>query len=201
MTDMVEKHIQHALDSILAKTDHSHFIHVLYTILKELVINGCKANQKRIFFDERELQIKNEDDYKKGMEDYKAMFSEKMALEYGLKAKARGYYVLIDFHFDNTGIRIEVINNTPIAEQEESSMREKLKKAMSYNDIAEFYMDQAMQGDDSEGAGLGIALIIILLKGENIDPKYFRIMIKDDTTIARVEIPFSDAFVSKRDVN
>ena len=51
MTEMVEKHIQYALESILAKTDHSSLIHVLYTVLKELVINGCKANQKRIFFD------------------------------------------------------------------------------------------------------------------------------------------------------
>lgn len=199
MTAMVEKHIQHALESILAKTDHSNLIHVLYTILKELVINGCKANQKRIFFDELRLDIANPMDYKQGMERYKASFSEKMALEYGLKARTRGYYVMIDFDFNEHGMRIEVVNNTPIAKEEEASMREKLKKAMSYNDIAEFYMDQAMNGE-SEGAGLGIALIIILLKGEGIDPKYFRITIEEDHTVARVEVPFSDKFVSKRDV-
>lgn len=197
MTEMVEKHIQYALESILAKTDHSSLIHVLYTVLKELVINGCKANQKRIFFDEVNLNIQNPDQYKDGMSRYKASFSEEMALEYGLKARARGYYVLIDFIFTDDGFTMEVINNTPIAEEEEISMREKLKRAMGYEDIAEFYMDQAMQ-EDSEGAGLGIALIIILLKGEGIDPNYFRIIIQEDRTLARVEIPFNANFKSKR---
>jgi len=53
---------------------------------------------------------------------------------------------------------------------------------------------------EAEGAGLGLALIIILLKGEGVDPKYFRIIIEKDKTVARLEIPFTDKFVSKRDV-
>ncbi|MCB1170747.1 MAG: histidine kinase [Leptospiraceae bacterium] len=199
MTEMVEKHIQHALESILDKTQKAPLIHTLYTILKELVINGCKANQKRIFFDEVGLNIKDAAQYDEGIAKYRATFSEKMSLEYGMKARRKGYFVLIDFHFDDDGLTIEVVNNTPIAPQEEEAMREKLKKAMGYNDIAEFYMDQAMMGE-SEGAGLGLALVIILLKGEGVDPKLFRIMIREDRTIARLEIPFSDKFVSKRDV-
>jgi len=197
MTQAVEEHINYALESILAKTNHGNLIHVLYTILKELVINGCKANQKRIFFDENGLDLANSEDYKRGMVGYKESFSEEMALEFGLKARARGFYVIIDFNFSEDGFTMEVINNTPIAKQEEAIMREKLKKAMGYSDIAEFYMDQAMQGE-SEGAGLGIALIIILLKGENVDPKYFRIIIEEKRTVARVEIPFTDKFMSRR---
>ena len=199
MTEMVEKHIQYALESILDKTQKAPLIHTLYTILKELVINGCKANQKRIFFDEVGLNIKDAVQYDEGIAKYRATFSEKISLEYGMKARRKGYFVLIDFHFDDDGLTIEVVNNTPIAPQEEEAMREKLKKAMGYNDIAEFYMDQAMMGE-SEGAGLGLALVIILLKGEGVDPKLFRIMIREDRTIARLEIPFSDKFVSKRDV-
>jgi hypothetical protein len=197
MTDLVEKHIQYALESILKKTEHERYIHSLYTILKELVINGCKANQKRIFFEEKGLDIFNPDDYQKGLEEYKKNFSEEMAIEYGKKAKQKGLYVLIDFEFDENGLRIEVVNNSTIAPQEEKAMREKLKKAMGYNDLAEFYMDAAMHGE-AEGAGLGLALVIILLKGEGIDPNYFRIIIDKDKTIARLEIPFTDKFVSKR---
>jgi len=199
MTEMVEDHLRHAAESILAKTSRSNLIHVIYTILKELVINGCKANQKRVFFEERGYDIADPKQYAIGNEEYKKIFSEEMALEYGIKSKAKGLYVLIDFLFDPTGMTVEVSNNTPILAQEEASMREKLKKAMGYNDIAEFYMDQAMSGGETEGAGLGLALIIILLKGENVDPKYFRIMIDHDRTIARLEIPFTDKFVSKRD--
>ncbi|HMU81820.1 MAG TPA: histidine kinase [Leptospiraceae bacterium] len=200
MTEMVEDHIKHAIESILAKTNKSNLIHVIYTILKELVINGCKANQKRVFFEERGYNISDSQQYAVGNEEYKKIFSEEMALEYGIKAKAKGLYCLIDFLFDENGLTIEVSNNTTITPQEEASMREKLKKAMGYNDIAEFYLDQAMSGGETEGAGLGLALIIILLKGENVDPKYFRIMIDKERTVARMEIPFTDRFVSKRDL-
>lgn len=198
MTETVENHLQYSLESILKKTEQERLIHTLYTILKELVINGCKANQKRIFFEEQNLDILSAEDYKTGNDKYKETFSEKMAYEYGLKARTHGFYVLVDFIFDQNGLTIEVINNTAIATQEETAMREKLKRAMSYNDIAEFYMDQAMQGDN-EGAGLGLALIIILLKGEGIDPKLFRIHIENDLTTARLEIPFNEDFKSKRD--
>lgn len=198
MTDLVEKHIMFSLESILRKTEHERLIHTLYTVLKELVINGCKANQKRIFFEEQGLDLNDVSQYQKGMELYKQAFSEKMALEYGKKARQRGLYCMIDFEFDQDGIRVEVINNTAIIPAEERLMREKLKKAMGYNDIAEFYMDQAMSGEN-EGAGLGLALIIILLKGEGIDPSYFRILIQGEKTIARLEIPFSDRFRSKRE--
>jgi hypothetical protein len=76
-------------------------------------------------------------------------------------------------------------------------MREKMKKAMGYNDIAEFYMDNM---DNTEGAGLGIALIMILMKNEGIDPNLFRIVTTSTYTIARVEIPFTDKYVSIRSV-
>jgi len=52
--------------------------------------------------------------------------------------------------------------------------------------------------DNTEGAGLGIALIMILLKNEGIDPNLFRIITHPDRTIARVEIPFSENYVSIR---
>lgn len=97
MTEMVEDHIKHAIESILAKTNKSNLIHVIYTILKELVINGCKANQKRVFFEERGYNISDSQQYAVGNEEYKKIFSEEMALEYGIKAKAKGLYCLIDF--------------------------------------------------------------------------------------------------------
>lgn len=191
----VEENIQHAIELILDKLTYPTLVPTVYTIIKELAINACKANQKRIFFEERGYDIANTEHYSKGLQEYKQSFSETMSDEYGLKAKKKGYYCLINFQYNTDGITIEVINNTPIAKQEEKSLREKLEKGMAYDDIAEFYMDNA---DNAEGAGLGLALILIMLKGENIDPNYFRIIIGEDTTTARLEIPMTDNFQSKR---
>ncbi|EQA62225.1 MULTISPECIES: hypothetical protein [Leptospira] len=195
MTRSVEEHIQKAVGLILDRVTHPTLIPTVYTIIKELVINACKANQKRIFFKEKGLDLNDVSDYEKGVREYKSIFSEEMSESYGQKAKKEGYYCLISFYYSSDGIRIEVVNNAPITEQEEKSLREKLEKGMRYNDIAQFYLDNE---DNTEGAGLGLALILIMLKGEGIDPSYFRIIIREDITIARLEIPLTPNFQSVR---
>lgn len=194
----VEENIQKAIELILDKLTYPTLVPTLYTIIKELAINACKANQKRIFFEEKGLDITNPEDYSKGLQEYKKLFSEAMSEEYGLKAKKKGYYCLIHFQYNQDGLTVEVINNTPIAKEEEKILREKLEKGMGYDDIAQFYMDNA---DNAEGAGLGLALILIMLKGEGIDPNLFRIIIGKETTTARLEIPLSPNFKSKRHRN
>ncbi|RHX88375.1 MULTISPECIES: histidine kinase [Leptospira] len=198
MTHSVEEHIQEAVGLILDKVTHPTLVPTVYTIIKELAINACKANQKRIFFEEKGLDLNDAADYEKGVREYKNIFSEAMSELYGQKARKEGYYCLITFHYSFDGIRIEVINNAPVTQQEEKSLREKLEKGMRYNDIAQFYLDNA---DNTEGAGIGLALILIMLKGEGIDPSYFRIIIREDVTIARLEIPLTPDFQSIRKLN
>ncbi|MCB1174674.1 MAG: histidine kinase [Leptospiraceae bacterium] len=195
MNQKVEKYILHTITRILEKLDSPQLVEMIYTITKELSINGMKANQKRIFFEDQDLDINDPGQYDAGVERFKKEFSEEMNEKYGKRAIEMGIYVKILFMYNADGLCIEVINNTPIAPEEERRMREKMKKSMGYNDIAEFYMDNM---DNTEGAGLGIALIMILMKGQDLDPNLFRIMTLDDKTIARVEIPLTENYVSKR---
>ncbi|TGK07702.1 histidine kinase [Leptospira semungkisensis] len=196
ITRSVEEHIQQAIELILDKVTYPTLVPTVYTIVKELSINACKANQKRIYFEEKGYDLENFTEYKKGISEYRKLFSEAMAEEYGHKSKKKGFFCLITFDYSMDGIRIEVTNNTPVTAEEERSLREKLEKGMQYADIAQFYLDNE---DNSEGAGLGLALILIMLKGEGIDPSYFRILIRKDSTIARLEIPLTPNFKSVRD--
>jgi hypothetical protein len=192
----LEHYILKIITGILKKHGQERFIDMVYTILKELAINAVKANQKRIFFEDNNFDISNEVHYAEGIVKFKESFSDTMSDEYGKKCMQKGVYCQINFYHNNTGMYVEVANNTPVIRTEELRMREKMKKAMGYNDIAEFYMDNM---DNTEGAGLGIALIIILLKNDSIDPNLFRIITKADKTVARIEIPFTSDYVTLRE--
>ncbi|MCB1159841.1 MAG: histidine kinase [Leptospiraceae bacterium] len=195
MSSDVEVILRTKMEEILDGYNKSSMLATLYTIIKELSINACKANQKRVFFEERGMDITDEDIYASGMKDYKKILNEENLDEYGDKCKRSGYYCLVTFSHNSDGMTVVVENNTPIAYQEERAIREKLSKAMRYDDIALFFVDNA---DNTEGAGLGLALIVIMLKGEGIDPRFFRIFTSEDITLARLEIPFTDRFKSIR---
>lgn len=195
MNRAFEKYVLGLITHILGELNQTHFVEMLYTITKELTINGIKANQKRVFFEDLGLDITNEEEYDRGIKEYAKKFSEKMADEYGKRCLARGVYIQLRFQYSREGLLVEVTNNTPVIKTEEIRMREKMKKSMGYNDIAEFYMDNM---DNTEGAGLGIALIMILMKNEGVDPNLFRIKTHADRTVARVEVPFSDSYISIR---
>lgn len=195
INEKIEKLIQHTILLLLTRYGREDLMEMVYTIAKELAINGVKANQKRIFFEENRLDIYNDEDYARGVQMFKGAFSSAMNEVFGQKAKDRGIFVKLLLTHSTDGLCIEVENNAPITPVEERRMREKMKKSMGYSDIAEFYLDNM---DNTEGAGLGIALIMILLKGAGIDPGLFRIVTLPDRTVARVEIPFTDKFISKR---
>ena len=46
----LEERVQETLNEILAKYDKERLIPILYTVLKELIINATKANQQRDFY-------------------------------------------------------------------------------------------------------------------------------------------------------
>ncbi len=190
-----EETVLSLLNRVLKHYTSENYIPIIFTILKELTINACKANQKRIFFEEKNYDIGNPEHYEIGIKEFKKIFNESMGNFYGPLCKKKDYYCLILFEYDETGIRIEVRNNTLVTEQEEKSLREKLSKAMSYDDLAQFYMDNA---DNTEGAGLGLALIVIMLKSEGLDPNLFRISITEEYTSARFELPFNSEYKSLR---
>ncbi len=185
-----------SLNDILENFNKLNFVPILFTVLKELIINACKANQKRIFFEENNYNITNPEDYKKGIKEFKKIFSESMGDKFGPLCKQKDYYCLIIFDIDKNGIKIEIRNSSLIAPEEEKSIREKLAMAMKYDDLAKYYMECA---DNTEGAGLGLALIVIMLKSENIDPNFFRISVTETYTSARLELPFNNQFKSQRD--
>ena len=195
LTEQMERQIDFVIAAILKKYNRPELQSTLYSLAKELIVNATKANAKNTFFESLGLDIAKEEDYQEGMVKLKAALSEAWIKEYGLKAKEKELNVRIVFSHDKDGIRLEIINNLGIIPADERRIREKLQEGMNYEDLMSFYMNNA---DNTEGEGIGLVMNLLLLKGEQINPSLFRIATYENETIARLEVPLSDNFVSVR---
>lgn len=168
---------------------------VVYGCVKELLINATRANLKRTFFMKNNLDMNDMGQYVRGLSLMRRSIDTGEYQNYTESLHNQDRWVIFDLKHSKDGIRINVINNSEIIDVEEKRIRMKLRVAMKYTDIAEFY---SKEKDESEGAGMGITIIINLMKSAGLDPKLFRIWSKDETTIARIEIPFTDDYVPER---
>lgn len=177
---------------VLEKYKKTDLLPTVSMILKELALNAAKANFKRIMFESRKLELDNEADYELGMRDFRAAISEDWAWEYGRQSKNLNRCVEILFNYNRERLIIKVVNDFPLSRKEEIRVRQKLAAAMQYDDIGEFF---ANCGDETEGAGLGLVLIMTALKSYGIDPHAFTIYVNGkDQTVASLEIPFNHAY-------
>ncbi|GAB4443140.1 MAG: hypothetical protein OHK0011_25490 [Turneriella sp.] len=165
-------------------------------IIKELTMNAVKANFKKIFFIENQLDISDPAQYAAGMARFPDIMTENVFVTYGRKARAMQLKVETSFDFNKDRVIIEVRNNTPMVPHEEQRVREKMQRALRYGDMGQFLMENL---DETEGAGAGLALCLTTMQSAGIDPRLLSLYSDLKTeTIARAEIPLHAAYVPTR---
>ena len=94
---------------------------------------------------------------------------------------------------------IKVKNNFPLLPIEESRIRDKFQKATSFSSLIDFFMEY---GDSTEGAGMGITMVGILLDQSGINKHSFSLYSSEkyNETVAKIEIPLHDGYISKREM-
>lgn len=191
-----EEQLRLILEKILAHYNQEHLNDCLFSCIIELATNGTKANMKHVFFDELRMDILDPLQHQIGRRLFKARTRDGQWMKaYAEKAMNRGLYVKIVFVHTGDGLRIEVINNRPLVRDDELRIRQKLALAMEYDSIVDFCRDH---GDETEGAGLGFALNLIMMKAEKLDPSLLRIVSDNYVTTARIEVPYNDKFQTVR---
>jgi len=194
--EAVEQQLRLTVQRILERYERAHLSDAIFACALELATNATKANMKHVFFTELGLDIAIPAEYEEGMARFKKTALTREWLEsYADKAQKMDLRVQMVFTHTVDGLRIEIINNRQILPQDEDRIREKFNRAMQYDSLHQYYLDNS---DQTEGEGLGFALSILLLKGENLDASLFRIGREDRGTIARIEVPFTENFVSVR---
>ncbi|QEJ94038.1 HDOD domain-containing protein [Treponema phagedenis] len=181
----IEAYISEVITVFLSKIYQSQIKEYVIYILKELTTNAKKANTKRVYFKEKDLNIFSPEDYEIGMQTFKKDTLENIDYYLDLQ-KDSGLYIKVSIQLKNNSIIIDVANNAAMAPAEFKRVFDKKVKARQYTDIDEAFMQVI---DDTEGAGLGLIIMILMLKKMGLSEDSYDLITQKDMTISRVIIP------------
>ena len=195
LSDYGENILKIIASSILEKFNRIDLMEISYSAAKELVINATKANLKRVLFKDLGLDINNPDDYDKGLNEFKGHLTEDKIINYKPLFKKYDLPVTATFYYTKDVLK----NNFPLLPIEETRIRDKFQKATSFSSLIDFFMEY---GDSTEGAGMGITMVGILLDQSGINKHSFSLYSSDKykETVAKIEIPLHDGYISKREM-
>lgn len=183
MTREIEENFQRVLVVFLTACNQTHLFNCLSYCTLELLANANKANAKRLYFKEQNLNITNEKDYSSGMENFKAALSGNK-IHYMTELETS----LLEIHLFLTSddvITVKVSNNTQITPFEYQRIQEKIAMAKQYDS-----MEAALTCvDQTEGSGLGLIIIVLMLKELGLDETHLKYDINSNETVATIEIP------------
>ena len=187
----IEIYIEQVLTVFLRHVDQEKLKDYVSYCVQELAVNAKKANTKRVYFTERGLDLSNPDDYKEGMSHFKENTLNNIA-HYLQLQKEKGLYIRLILQIKNNIIYIEVRNNVAVTKTELIRIHDKLARSRQYNNLEEA-LSQVL--DDSEGAGLGLVILVLMLKKMGLDEDCFDVLGTDKETIARLVIPLEQTRV------
>ncbi len=181
----MELYMQDVLSTFLSECHQEHMTSYLSYCLSELIANAKKANTKWIYFKEKGLNIEDEADYDTGMKTFKEDTLDN--IDYWLLTqKKEGLFVRLVLQEYKDKIKIEIHNNRELTLFEYKRIHDKLARARKYSSIDEV-MNKIL--DTSEGAGLGIVIIILMLEKIGLTEENYQVISENGETITRIILP------------
>jgi hypothetical protein len=181
----VEKYIEKVVTLFLEYIRRPALADSIIYCVQELVVNAKKANTKRVYFLEKGLDLSSPQDYSAGMETFREETLNNIQHYLDLQ-REKGLYIKLALHLKDNIITIEVRNNSIITLEELERIHRRLVKAGTYRDIEEALLNIL---DDSEGAGLGLIILVLMMKKIGLSEKSFNILRTKSETVARIVIP------------
>lgn len=184
----MEVYMEEILTEFLHQLGQDHMVQYLSYCQQELITNAKKANTKRVYFAEKNLDITKESDYTAGMKDFKEVTLNNINY-YLEKQKRAGLYVKLVLQFRNNKIKMEVHNNSSMVVYEYKRIHDKLSRVQQYTSV-EDALSKVL--DDSEGAGLGLIIMILMLQKIGMTEDNFQTICQNGETITRIILPLSE---------
>ncbi len=187
--------INDRLASILENYGKKELYEPLSFCVRELILNAWQSNVKNLIFVKNNLSPSDFRDYVEGLKRIKSILNKKDFDSIVKDIYDYNYWIKFCTFLSENGLRLEIINNTPLSPIEEKNLRLKLKLASACADLIELYNEGNFENDDDK---IGLAFIIFLLKKANIDYNLFRIGNVGSSLRARIEIPLNSLYVPER---
>jgi putative nucleotidyltransferase with HDIG domain len=184
-TEKTLMRINSLIAKILARQDRVYLLDSIITIIRELTVNAIKANVKRIYFKKQNLDIHNPEDYTEGMDSFMEMVMKNLR-DFKDDLVESEFFINFYLYRQDDGTYIRVINNCSILPVELERINKRKEKASEYDNFSDAY---ASFYDPAEGAGLGLILVVFLLRNAGIDPGMFRIVNKEKLVSTSIFIP------------
>ena len=181
----MEVYIRNVMEMFLEECHQEHLKEYLNFCLSELLTNAKKANTKRVYFKEKGLDINDPADYEKGMENFKMDTLTNIDHYLELQRKA-GLYIKLALRIQADKIYIEIKNNSKLTVFEKERIQQKLDSVQQYKNMDEVLTNVL---DQSEGAGLGIIIIILMLQKVGLSKDNYQVISDYDETITRIILP------------
>jgi len=177
-------HIDTVLGAFLEAAGMRELKNNLSYCVHELAGNAKKANTKRLYFRENKLDITNEVDYATGMNGFKGEMVNRVG-HYLELLRAEDLYVKFQFRKVRGGVRVSVRNNVELTPAEQRRIEEKVEIARRYACLADAY---ATTEDGAEGAGLGLVMMMFMLKNLGFGSDAFSIRAGAGETVATMTL-------------
>lgn len=170
--DYVYEKIEKLINKICELSKISEKGVIFFEIVGEIVQNAAKANFKEV------LKLETQSDsslcckYRDLMKDFKERLPE---AHFDLAKRAKDYnlYITLQANLSNSHIlHLCVINNRPASNEEMDRLDFKIEESRKYTKLANYYLDHY---DETEGAGLGTALIDISLRAMGYSNYLYRV--------------------------
>ena len=187
----IEVYIENVINVFLRQTNQLKLKDYIVYCVQELVVNAKKANTKRVYFNERGLDINDPEDYKNGMINFKEETLSNIA-HYLQLQKERGLYIKVILQIKRNTINIEIRNNVLATKTEQLRIQDKMARSRQYDNL-EDALSQLL--DDSEGAGLGLVILVLMLKKIGLDDDCFVFKTTDKYSAASISLPLDETTV------
>jgi putative nucleotidyltransferase with HDIG domain len=158
---------------------------IIVTYVQEIINNALKANLKRIYFKQNRQDINNEVQYQKLIQSFKPKVLLKMENYYS-SLKQEELYIKIGLKLSANSLAIEIYNNVSLLPVELKRINERLDKIKKVDNILNLMVDVS---DKTEGAGIGLVLLIKALEKTGIGTDSFSIKSQGNMTYTKLIIP------------